>query len=47
VQPAIFDRPRVWSEKARELVERCLVRIAPLMKELGEMAPGKESFGDI
>jgi len=46
VQPAVFDGPRVWSENLRDLVERCLVRIAPLMKELGEKAPGRERFDD-
>lgn len=33
VQPAVFDGPRAWGEEVRELVERCLVRIAPVMKE--------------
>lgn len=28
----------------RELVKRCLVRIAPVMKELGEKAPVSDSF---
>ncbi|KAE9366044.1 hypothetical protein N431DRAFT_430213 [Stipitochalara longipes BDJ] len=44
VQPAVFDGPRIWSEEVRELVERCLVRIAPFMKEVGGMAPGREVF---
>jgi hypothetical protein len=47
VQPAVFDGPRVWSLEVRELVNRCLVRIAPVMKELGERAPGRESFAGI
>lgn len=45
VQPAVFDGPRIWSEEIKELVERCLVRIAPFMKELGESALSRESFG--
>jgi hypothetical protein len=44
VQPAVFDGPKVWSEGVRELVEKCLVRIAPVMKEVGEKAPGREVF---
>ena len=46
VQPAVFDGPRVWDEGIRELVEKCLVRIAPIMKEVGEKAPARERFGD-
>jgi len=46
VQPAVFDGPRVWSEEVRDLVEKCLVRIAPFMKELGAKAPGREKFGE-
>jgi hypothetical protein len=44
VQPAVFDGPRVWPKEIRELVEKCLVRIAPAMKAYGESAPGLESF---
>lgn len=44
VQPAVFDGPRVWAPEVRELVENCLVRIAPIMKSCGEKAPGLESF---
>jgi hypothetical protein len=44
VQPAVFDGPRVWPQDLRELVEKCLVRIAPVMKSLGETAPERESF---
>jgi hypothetical protein len=46
VQPAVFDGSRVWREDIRGLVEKCLVRIAPVMKEVGEKAPGRERFGD-
>jgi hypothetical protein len=44
VQPAVFDGPRVWPQELRKLVEKCLVRIAPIMKSLGETAPSRESF---
>jgi hypothetical protein len=44
VQPAVFDGPRVWSQELREMVEKCLVRIAPVMKSLGVTAPERESF---
>jgi hypothetical protein len=44
VQPAVFDGPRIWSPETHELVEACLVRIAPIMKAIGECAPGLESF---
>lgn len=39
VQPAVFDGPRAWPAEVRELVEKCLVRIAPIMKAYGEIAP--------
>jgi hypothetical protein len=39
VQPAVFDGPRVWPKEVHELVEKCLVRIAPAMKAYGETAP--------
>lgn len=39
VQPAVFDGPRIWTPEVRELVEKCLVRIAPVMKACGEKAP--------
>jgi hypothetical protein len=39
VQPAVFDGTRVWSEEIHKLVEKCLVRIAPVMKAYGETAP--------
>ncbi|KUJ23900.1 uncharacterized protein LY89DRAFT_679182 [Mollisia scopiformis] len=44
VQPAVFDGPRVWSPEIRDLVEKCLVRIAPVMKAYGERAPPRSSF---
>jgi hypothetical protein len=44
VQPAVFDGPRVWSDEVRDLVEKCLVRIAPVMKAFAETAPGTECF---
>lgn len=39
VQPAVFDGPKVWSEEIHDLVEKCLVRIAPVMKAHAETAP--------
>jgi hypothetical protein len=39
VQPAVFDGPRVWGDEVRELMEKCLVRIAPVMKAYGDTAP--------
>lgn len=39
VQPAVFDGPRVWTKDIHELVEKCLVRIAPVMKSYGDTAP--------
>jgi hypothetical protein len=39
VQPAVFDGPRVWTPEVHDLVEKCLVRIAPYMKAYGEAAP--------
>ncbi|CZR56069.1 uncharacterized protein PAC_05957 [Phialocephala subalpina] len=44
VQPAVFDGPRVWSTDTHELVEKCLARIAPIMKAYGENAPPRSSF---
>ena len=46
VQPAVFDGSRVWSTEERELMEKCLVRIAPVMKRHAESAPGLEEFED-
>lgn len=45
VQPAVFDGPRVWGSEIHELVEKCLMRIAPVMKIVGESAPDLGSFG--
>jgi len=42
VQPAVFDGSRIWTPEVRDLVERCLVRIAPIMKAYGETAPNLE-----
>ncbi|KAE8449458.1 hypothetical protein EG329_008066 [Mollisiaceae sp. DMI_Dod_QoI] len=44
VQPAVFNGPQVWPSETREFVERCLVRIAPIMKAYGESAPPRSSF---
>jgi hypothetical protein len=44
VQPAVFDGPRIWSDGIRELVEKCLARIAPVMKAYGETAPDIHAF---
>lgn len=44
VQPAVFDGPRVWGAEIHGLVEKCLVRLAPVMKTLGETAPGLDTF---
>jgi hypothetical protein len=45
VQPAVFDGPRVWSKDVRDLVEKCLVKIAPAMKVVGLKAPSRERLG--
>ena len=39
VQPAVFEGTRIWSQEIHELVEKCLARIAPVMKAYGETAP--------
>jgi len=39
VQPAVFVGSRVWTPEVHELVEKCLVRIAPVMKSYGMTAP--------
>lgn len=39
MQPAVFDGPRVWGKEVHDLIERCLVRIATIMKAYGEIAP--------
>ena len=44
VQSAIFDGPRIWSDEVRNLIEKCLIRIAPVMKAYGETAPDFKSF---
>jgi hypothetical protein len=44
VQPAVFDGPRVWSNEVRDLMEKSVVRIAPVMKTYGETAPDLKSF---
>lgn len=44
VQPAVFDGPRGWPSEIRELVEKCLVRIAPVMKSYGETAPDMKAM---
>lgn len=44
VQPAVFDGSRVWPEEVHELVEKCLIRIAPVMKSIGETAPSIADF---
>lgn len=46
VQPAVFDGPRIWTNEIHDLVDRCLVRIAPVMKVYGESAPPLDSFED-
>ncbi|KAK0113363.1 hypothetical protein ONS95_013617 [Cadophora gregata] len=45
VQPAVFNGPRVWGPEVHELVGKCVERLAPVMKSLGETAPSLESFG--
>lgn len=42
VQPAVFDRPRVWSDEVRDVVEKCLMRIAIFGVRLD---PGKLLLG--
>ncbi|PVH84066.1 hypothetical protein DL98DRAFT_512823 [Cadophora sp. DSE1049] len=44
VQPAVFDGPRIWGPDIHELVSTSLERLAPVMKELGETAPGLDTF---
>lgn len=39
VQPAVFDGPRIWTADVRALAEKCFLRLAPIMKALGETAP--------
>ncbi|KZP18674.1 hypothetical protein FIBSPDRAFT_1045981 [Athelia psychrophila] len=39
VQPAVFDGSKIWSAEVRDLVEKCLIRIAPVMKAYGATAP--------
>lgn len=39
MQPAVFDKEgRDW-DKRRDLVERCLIRIAPVFRTIGMTAP--------
>ncbi|KAH7379934.1 hypothetical protein BKA64DRAFT_713972 [Cadophora sp. MPI-SDFR-AT-0126] len=45
VQPAVFDGPRIWGPDIHELVDKCVERLAPVMKTLGETAPTLASFG--
>jgi hypothetical protein len=44
VQPAVFAGPRIWSDEDRDLMEKCLSRIATIMKAYGETAPDLKSF---
>lgn len=44
VQPAVFDGPRSWSLEVKEVMERCLIRLAPVMKKVAESSPGLEEF---
>lgn len=44
VQPAVFNGPRIWSDEDRKLTEKCLIRIAPIMKAYGETAPDLKTF---
>lgn len=39
VQPAVFDGDREWDVETKELFEKCLVRIAPVMMQVGMSAP--------
>ena len=44
VQPAVFGGSRIWSDEVHDLVEKCLIRIAPVMKSIAETAPSVEAF---
>ncbi|KAH8598901.1 hypothetical protein B0O99DRAFT_683640 [Bisporella sp. PMI_857] len=44
VQPAVFHGSRIWSEKVHDLMEKCLVRIAPAMKAHAGTAPSLAEF---
>jgi hypothetical protein len=44
VQPAVFNGPRIWSDEDHDIMEKCLIRIAPVMKAYGETAPDPKSF---
>lgn len=44
VQPAVFYGPRIWGSDIHELVDKCVERLAPVMKKLGESAPGLNAF---
>jgi hypothetical protein len=47
VQPAVFNGSRIWTDEDHDLMERCLIRIAPVMKAYGETAPDLKSFEQI
>ena len=42
-QSAVFDGSRIWTPEVRDLVEKCLLRKAPVMKASGETAPDLKS----
>ncbi len=44
VQPAVFNGTRIWSDEEHDLMDKCLIRIAPIMKRYGETAPDVRSF---
>jgi hypothetical protein len=46
VQPAVFNGSRTWSEEVHDLMEKCLVKIVPVMKALAEMAPSLAEFNN-
>ena len=47
VQPAIFSGSRTWSDEDHDLVEKCLIRIAPVMKSIAETAPSIAAFKEL
>ena len=47
VQPAVFSGPKIWSDDIHRLVEKCLIRIAPVMKLIAETAPSVAEFEEI
>jgi len=47
VQPAVFYGSQIWSDEIHDLVEKCLVRIAPIMKSIAKTAPSAAAFKEL